>query len=536
MFACVAPAANPNTSRRQLKSVSVSNTVVPSSSSSQLKTPTYNSSSCVSLYETIDEIELPPREERSNSSSLFQQKPAKISNSSRSNKYSKHSIQPQSTGLDWKRNRRSSAIILGTDFHDRLDSNTSQHYPNRGYGNGNPPACSLHRSSDDLLMISSTKQFPEREFSDPLLNSHEHFDQSNRIYENIQMASGQQQHSKHNPFGDMRKRCDNRKLTKDSGYESASTLVSLNQLTASVTPVSLEQQPMISGSNNRLISPVNLANHSRSDSIDSESSFNGRKKEEPESPPPTPPIRHSSLAAEQRIKVSHSSSFVYQTDANVVDNELSLLWQQQQQTQHLYDEGQMVDRLASKQLQGMTNQSAQFVHHKQDSWPSFISSSSSSSTASLKNNRRQLKSADSHHQPCNISQSPSLSSLVINQSASGRHSIASCTSNTAQHISRSERVQQVPRQESACLASETLATKPPIFSRNRKVDEPDETSGLLPPPLPPRNHHYSGVSQIKAIQKRAVYEFYLRQKEKKERAKINGSPPDTKYHEGVGSL
>lgn len=46
-----------------------------------------------------------------------------------------------------------------------------------------------------------------------------------------------------------------------------------------------------------------------------------------------------------------------------------------------------------------------------------------------------------------------------------------------------------------------------------------ETSNLLPPILPPKNqfrNHYN----IKEIQKRAVYEFYLRQKEKK-RSKID---------------
>lgn len=557
--------ANPVTS-----SITTSGSLNTITTNSQFKAPTFTSSSCISLYETIEELEPCSDEpnvssavEPSNTnSSLFTQKVSKVINN-RNNKYSKHlaqmqRMQAQNNKNDWKQNRRSSAIIFGTDFVDRFDSapipyhfGNDDHIGSCGDGSGRSycQPQSLRRSSDDLLMISTIKQqFQEREFSDPILNSHQvntdiiGLDKLNRIYENV---------------GD--KRCDKRKLTKDSGYESASTLVSLSQLSHNGVPSLVNDSQ-----HNRLISPIQNAIHSRSDSIDSESSFsingstvvNQRKQTrtltctvpsvENESPPPTPPIRHSSLPEQRCLnKPQSQSNHHHRQESNGggfdSTNELTLLWQQQQTTLFEDNSSLMVDRLASKQMQGFNNALNQpYQHHKQDSWPSFVSSSSSSSsTASLKHNRRQQLPASSQQYDSNISQSPSLSSLILSQSnqTNGRHSIASCTSSSGQQIARSHRVQQVPRQETACLPSNSssnpVTSKPPISTKStsslRKFrvsvedsidDDEMNISAGLPPPLPPRNHQQTNsLSQIKAIQKRAVYEFYLRQKEKKKRAK-----------------
>lgn len=183
-------------------------------------------------------------------------------------------------------------------------------------------------------------------------------------------------------------------------------------------------------------------------------------------------------------------------------------------------------------------------------------------------------------------QSPSLNSLtnMINSgnsncpsstSASVRHSIASC-STTAHHslngdyncqgapsaqIARSQRVQQVARQELCVPAPKQRLSLETSLDDITDVHSEDQSDSLPlppppPPPLPPKNINsisttYSPLSsagsslaavskvrpksspeqalsqsEIKAIQKRAVYEFYLRQKEKKEKAKLR-SPPES---------
>lgn len=186
-----------------------------------------------------------------------------------------------------------------------------------------------------------------------------------------------------------------------------------------------------------------------------------------------------------------------------------------------------------------------------------------------------------------MSQSPSLSSLttMINSAsnncpsstcASVRHSIASC-STTAQHllngsspvapsaqIARSQRVQQAARQELCMPAPKqrlSLETSLDDITDARSEDKSDLMAlPAPPPPLPPKNVNsnsptYSpstsvGVkgrakssseqaltsSEIKAIQKRAVYEFYLRQKEKKEKAKLCSPPESPSKNNNSGSL
>lgn len=186
-----------------------------------------------------------------------------------------------------------------------------------------------------------------------------------------------------------------------------------------------------------------------------------------------------------------------------------------------------------------------------------------------------------------MTQSPSLNSLtsMVNSvscassapSASIRHSIASCTTTAlmstsgqslpptngsgyncqpapSAQIARSQRVHQTARQELCMPAPKqrlSLET-----SLDDIISDVQTDAIPPPPPLPPKNvatnlTSYSPTgsagnllaaaakprpksspeqsfssSEIKAIQKRAVYEFYLRQKEKKEKAKLC-SPPES---------
>lgn len=186
-----------------------------------------------------------------------------------------------------------------------------------------------------------------------------------------------------------------------------------------------------------------------------------------------------------------------------------------------------------------------------------------------------------------MTQSPSLNSLTsmvysVNcassaPSASIRHSIASCTTTAlmstsgqslpptngsgyncqpapSSQIARSQRVHQTARQELCMPAPKqrlSLET-----SLDDIISDVQTDAIPPPPPLPPKNvatnlTSYSPTgsagnllaaaakprpksspeqsfssSEIKAIQKRAVYEFYLRQKEKKEKAKLC-SPPES---------
>lgn len=195
-----------------------------------------------------------------------------------------------------------------------------------------------------------------------------------------------------------------------------------------------------------------------------------------------------------------------------------------------------------------------------------------------------------------MTQSPSLNSLttMINYGSSNcpsstcasvRHSIASCSTTAQQmlnggynsqaapsaQIARSQRVQQAARQELCMPAPKQRLSLETSLDDIADVYSEEKSDSLPlpppppPPPLPPKNANsnltsYSpsnsvgsllaGVksrpkssseqalspSEIKAIQKRAVYEFYLRQKEKKEKAKLCSPPESPCKNNSSGSL
>ncbi|KAH9394450.1 hypothetical protein TYRP_004502 [Tyrophagus putrescentiae] len=342
---------------------------------------------------------------------------------------------------DWKRNRRSSAIIFGSDFNDLMidDNEDSEptsmvvttpmsgamngHHPNQhpqqqhhrhqhqqpqqahqhhhqhhhrnshhlnGYhqhqnghhhqqqqqvngGNGGKSVVhsagyshlhhhphQLNHSSDDLLLMAHRSQaqysfmnqyHPEASASSAADSSLPVGGESvrpyvtGRIYENLLNGNNSFRSTGHSQHGH-HKRSENRKLTKDSGYESASTLVSLTQLngctgvsglqssplpppaSANYTspPVHQQHPPHHQQCNSALISsPMGNSIHCRSDSLDSANSFCGDVLQSPSPPlpkcshsnspplppppppsmgmesltddlrPPTPPVRYSSL-------------------------------------------------------------------------------------------------------------------------------------------------------------------------------------------------------------------------------------------------
>lgn len=309
------------------------------------------SSSCISLYETIDEVDdgLPPppgfdspiRKAAAVAGLVGQNHQKKVS--------------------DWRTNRRSSAIILSSDFYE-YDNNhqqqkhretasrminqsmgnilaTEQLRPQqqlqpkyfiknnqnnggvasgqryqwsngRNASNGNPDSSNanvtglaMRRSSDDLLMMAATVKERCNAKIATTATSASSILPTNRIYENLRTqmfamidngsagvihsaggrhtssassstatasssastaSSGHYQH--HQPQHPHRFR-DSRKLTKDSGYESTSTLVSLTQLNS----ISLASTNMTSTTSTSTVTHVV---HSRSDSIDSMRSNN----------------------------------------------------------------------------------------------------------------------------------------------------------------------------------------------------------------------------------------------------------------------
>lgn len=151
---------------------------------------------------------------------------------------------------DWKRNRRSSAIIFGTDFSDDLSVEQNESLPVIN-GHQKDRFTHMNRSSDDLLLASRSNHT-----SGPIVKG---------IYENFRSASSRQ--SKVN--NGIR---EDRKLTKDSGYESASTLVNLGTVqtgNGQVLTQKLPQNGFFLGKN----STSGIQPHSRSDSIDSNNSI-----------------------------------------------------------------------------------------------------------------------------------------------------------------------------------------------------------------------------------------------------------------------
>jgi len=340
-----------------------------SSSSASSSSPShqlFTSSSCISLYETIDEVELPSlgfdpdhaAADLTNHRQQQQPPPLPPSNPKFQSNYSKFrsnsnhshssrqlrlsSMQQIVDNSDWKRNRRSSAIIFGSDFHDLIDddvdemeqdskqqqpqtgsavnghqngwhsgSQQNRSFLHRGQLNGTTNGHSHHhllhqlnRSSDDLLLMSNRSfqhyQHAQQQHQDvlstdsalvrPVINGATN---NGRIYENLLnsgSAGGGYHHSHPSHHHN-----HNRKLTKDSGYESASTLVSLTQLnitqmqqqqqSSPTTPLPPAMVPTMGHHNHQMISQMVMQQpHSRTHSIDSTNSLCGEMQS------PSPPI------------------------------------------------------------------------------------------------------------------------------------------------------------------------------------------------------------------------------------------------------
>lgn len=309
------------------------------------------SASCVSLYETIDEVDdaLPPppgldspiRKAAAAAGLVGQQNPNK-------------------SAYDWRTNRRSSAIILSSDFYeyDHHKQQQQQHreaaarminqsmgnilateqlrpqqplqakyfvknshngggaasgghrYQGSGGGgrhasNGgaNVTGLAMRRSSDDLLMMAAAaKERCNGAKGTTAATSASAIVPTNRIYENLRTqmfamigssngalhsaggrhastassstatassssSSGHYQNHHHQQQQHPHRYRDSRKLTKDSGYESTSTLVSLTQLNS----IGLASTTLASTTSTTTAAQVV---HSRSDSIDSMGSNN----------------------------------------------------------------------------------------------------------------------------------------------------------------------------------------------------------------------------------------------------------------------
>ena len=360
----------------------------------------FTSSSCISLYETIDEVEtpqLPPPisssssstttsttsiiiggrscrtpDEKSKSSKSSLPPPLPPSNPTTTLSNNKHFQQYRAVGShnntnssarqawkfssmhhsdtvdsDWKRNRRSSAIIFGSDIHDLINDSggggvgsyddsdegelnsimnsnihfntllssttatittsnghlqhhqTTNSYPHQPaasndgqYIGSNQHQNSIHsnhrsflnhhpfyqhhlmnRSSDDLLLMANrnhqhhyfARHHPQS--GDSVLSYNNQQSESSstrlfgrpnntnnnnngRIYENLNDKNNQ-----NHPHHSHHKRGDSRKLTKDSGYESASTLVSLTQLNSLNANATTVEQSIISTHQQQSSSP-----------------------------------------------------------------------------------------------------------------------------------------------------------------------------------------------------------------------------------------------------------------------------------------
>lgn len=241
------------------------------------------SSSCISLYETIDECETdqvvqiltkPNQAINGEDGEKFHQNskvlPNKKSYLSKlhcptMNSYQHHRFHNQPI---WNRNRRTSAFFFANNGSEFEPSNFQQSKMNhcqrkslqpvnfRGQHSNNEHfqySCSSlqSRSSDDILMITSSSN---------INNSNDSPIRSTRIYENITNNRIKNGHHRASYFPDPRK------LTKDSGYESSSTLISLNKNSTSNSTMTKHTTGY--GILNTSLINKNFE-HSRSDSIDS---------------------------------------------------------------------------------------------------------------------------------------------------------------------------------------------------------------------------------------------------------------------------
>ncbi|KAJ6217996.1 hypothetical protein RDWZM_009153 [Blomia tropicalis] len=474
------------TSFRTRQRKQTSNIVCPSSTS---PSPMFtSSSSCISLYETIDEVEpisivdestsgkSPPKQHQQppppplppTNGRQFQVNNAKFrTNSQNSRQLRIGSIHD----YDWKHD----LLLMGNRSHFYTQHNNTNE-------SNNGPMIDHIEQSYAINSIGS------------------------RIYENVQIGSvispfvGKQNrhqnhsHHQHNQHHHHPKRSDNRKLTKDSGYESASTLVSLTQLNT-CTPLQSSPQPStplpsitspmgnnpINTINQHLISQLTTVavQHSRSDSIDSTISLDADQIQSPSPPipkcledstrklhnlhpsppsveddsrPPTPPVRYSSLPQNRTF---HSRN--HKSEATFTQLHHSPIKSNQN--------GQMKSH--PKVSASSIPISTKYFHAKQDSWP-------------IKPN----KCVPSNGLKSKTTLETSLDDII--------------------NFDHQNDIQ-------------VTSPQPPLLPPPPPLPPKDKLN--MKPPQEMAKTTNSNNSEIKAIQKRAVYEFYLRQKEKKEKEK-----------------
>ncbi|KAH7645223.1 hypothetical protein HUG17_0761 [Dermatophagoides farinae] len=496
-----------------------------------------SSSSCVSLYETIAEYCEPPSISVAPSpQSMEKQQQRKYSSTKTNLCMTNTKFQPNSSNSNcWKNKRRSSVSVLlfGNNNNNNGEQQQQQQLINSEsqkqklspthvthYDSYSQPC---HRSSDDILMMSSSKSNQNT---------------TSRIYENVQNTRNQFNYHKHNNhhhhhhhiFPD-----PTRKLTKDSGYESSSsTLVSvargptannnyqhhssmLNMITSSSGYGILQRS---NDNRNQTI----IIDHSKSDSIDSNlshksfdsptnyslsHSINGHHSlsslpspsscspetpergerivqpqeamEIPESPPPTPPIRYSSLP--ENYPITEKISPTEFKSINYCD----------QQSEFNYSTEMRINSESSNNDD---------VHWSYNLYPKM-------------RRKKQQQQLQLEENPYDNQIELSLPPTQLPRSQKNQYSPPSSVAYggypssqqipppSATQIVRSHRVQQVIRQE----------------TKQYSDDSGSQTFSLVknsqPPALPPKSSTNTSPKNIKEIQKRAVYEFYLRQKEKK---------------------
>lgn len=424
-------------------------------------------------------------------------------------------------------------------YHKNSHAHSNQHHLSKSSGGQfNSSLNKFRLSSDDLLMMAT------RNNQNQLIIAN---GSKNQIYENLK------QHQPNiNSFPKLTSSFTNnkrnRKLTKDSGYESAGTLINGSNSEVNCPVFGVPQQQ---GALPPVVPSLSIHNHSRSQSIDSTDSSNCLRSLSPRfllkndssrinhssddlesgsPPPPQPPVRFSSLPKHQEQKLVTSNSYRPSNEnerANV-----STVSYSRSHSHSLLD--------SSTILQANHQQSA-YLHVKQDSCPGFASSQ-------MNLTQPAPVSADVSH-TC-LPQSASLSSLTNSNYQMSQNRLlplvipngnSQCSHGSLEMLLDKENVENFPPQP----LSQSSSPPPPlppkkvnsksscksvISKRNQAPYSNDSLKSMNGKQIasnPTKNNQIINT-EIKEIQKRALYEFYLRQKEKKEK-EAAASNSDTSF-------
>ncbi|OTF83868.1 hypothetical protein BLA29_003450, partial [Euroglyphus maynei] len=401
------------------------------------------------------------------------------SNGVTNTKYQPNSSGRSSSNSNWKNKRRSSVSVLLFGNNNNNNNGEQQQLTNsecqkqthsmsdkyQRYSSCYTGTTSMdysqpcHRSSDDILMMSSST------------TPNHNINNTTRIYENVQNRS-QTNHHKHNNYHHIFPD-PARKLTKDSGYESSSS-----------TLVSVARGPT-SHNHQHHSSMINMITSSSSSLPSSSCSPETPEKEEKvaESPPPTPPIRYSSLPENypntEKIPIDCKTINYCDRQSGFYSNKTKTNCNSNDYVHWSYN---LYPKMRRKKQQ---------LHLEENAYDNQMELSLSTPPRSHRN-RYSIPS------PSSISYgypSPPVPAQIV----------------------YSHRVQPVVRHETNSLIIHQS-------QQMKQYDSGSQTSASSQPPpppiLPPKTH--TSPKNIKEIQKRAVYEFYLRQKEKKKNRSNDG--------------